>query len=114
MRWRFGLALAAGVLLCLGSAGTAQAHPRDNKCFDKIHKEQRKLERDIAKHGFFSRQAQHRRVKIERMREACGYGRWGFFGDRDDRWRGSDRNQRWDRYDDRWQREQRRGRGRWR
>jgi len=89
----FLLTGALGAALLLGGATAAQA--RDN-CWDRIHCEEHKLQRDIRRHGIFSRQAQHRRAKIHRLRERCGVGFWGW---RDDRGRGRGR---WDRGDWRW------------
>lgn len=81
-------ALAAAFVLA--GAGVAQA---DN-CRDRIQREEFKLQRDIRRHGLFSRQAQNRRFKIQRMRRQCGPSFWGW---RDDRGHG-----RWDRDDRRW------------
>jgi type II secretory pathway component PulJ len=91
MRGRLFLSLAAGALLMLGAASTAQAdHRNDRKCFERVRSEQNKLERDIRRHGFFSRQAQHRRERLAQLRRSCGYG-GGFF------WRDGGRDNRWDR-----------------
>lgn len=89
---------ALGAALLLGGADTAQAdhRARDRQCWDRINREEHKLHRDIRRHGIFSRQAQHRRAKIHRLRQQCG---GNFFDWRDDRGRGRGR---WDRDDDRW------------
>ncbi len=94
MKWNKLLwGAAAGLALSLGAAQPAQAdHRRDaEKCFRKVQKEEDKLDRDIRKHGWRSRQAHNRREKIARLRQECGarYG-WGRDG-----WRDDDR--RWDR-----------------
>ena len=73
MKWQAGLlAVAAGTLLFLGSAGTAKAHPSNRQCFERIQREQGKLQREIRRHGVFSRQAQNRRTAIARLRHQCG------------------------------------------
>ena len=104
IRWKNAfLTATAGALLFLGAAATAKARP-DRNCSARINSETRKLERDVRKHGFFSRQAQQRRVKIDRLRQQCGFG--GLFGrDRfDRRWQQQNRNR------DRWGRDNLRGR----
>ncbi len=108
MKWKgVLLASAAGLMLSLAAAQPAQADRNDrgygrddrygrdrDKCFDKVRKEQDKLERDIRKHGWNSRQARNRREKIQRTRYQCAdrYG-WGRYG-RDDGWWGRDRRDR--------------------
>jgi hypothetical protein len=98
-------ALATAFLLT--GATTAEAH---NTCLDRIHREEHKLQRDLRRHGWNSRQVQHRRQKIFRLRQQCGSS---FFGlnrrndrrwDRDDDWRWRDRrhDRDWDRR--RWRR----------
>ena len=107
----FFLAGALGAALLLGGATTAQAdhRDRDRQCWERINREEHKLQRDIRRHGIFSRQAQHRRAKIHRLRQQCGVGFWGWRDDRgwgrgrwdrDDDWRWRDR-----RRDDRWRRD---------
>jgi hypothetical protein len=98
MNWKRNLLRAAlsGTLL-LGAAllpsGTALA--RD--CSDRIRSEEIKLRRDIERHGFFSRQAAHRREKLNELRESCARENRRFFSGRD-----RDRNGRWhDRDNDR-------------
>lgn len=84
-------------------ANTAEAHP-DRNCGNRIRSEQNKLERDVRKHGWNSRQAQQRRIKINRLRQQCGGNFWGLWrGDRDGRW---DRDR--DRDDRRWRNNDRR------
>jgi hypothetical protein len=105
MKWKSVLlASAAGLLFSLGGAQSASADHRDDnrndrnqrQCYDKIRKEQDKLERDIRKHGWNSRQAQQRRTKVQRLRSQCGGSFWGRDGrnGRDDGWFGRDRNRR--------------------
>lgn len=107
MKWR-GLfltgALAAAFMFV--GADTAQAH--DN-CSVRLNREEQHLQRDIRRHGFYSRQAQHRRQRIAELRRECysRFGRrWDNDRDRDDRrwdnrrdrndWRNRDRDR------DRW------------
>jgi hypothetical protein len=86
-RWKAGLLGVAAALLLFGGATTAQ--PRyDRNCSARIEREIRKLDRDIRRHGFFSRQAQHRREIIRRLRAECSYPGW--------------RNRRWFRSYDPW------------
>lgn len=92
MRWKTALGTAAaGLFFSLAGAGAVQAH---DSCFDRIHKEEHKLQRDVRRHGWDSRQAHNRRVKIDRLRWQCGRSRW----------RGDDR------WDDRWENGRSRGR----
>lgn len=88
------LTATTGALLFLGGAATAEARP-DRNCSARINREVNKLEREIRRHGFFSRQAQQRRIKIDRMRQQCGFaGLWG--RGRDDRsWQRQNRNRGW-------------------
>ncbi len=66
------LIAAVGALALFVLPGAAQARDRNDKCFQRIRKEEVKLERDIQKHGYFSRQADNRREKIARLRTSCG------------------------------------------
>lgn len=89
MNWKSGVCaavLGAGLLL----AGASSAQARD--CYHQIRREEEKLARDIRKHGFYSRQAEHRRIQLSRLRDRCGFGR--FDGRRLDR--------RYDRFDRPW------------
>ncbi len=78
------LAAALGGLLLLGSATPTQARDRDDKCAQRIHKAEEKLEREIHRHGEHSRQARNSRRNLEKARASCRGER-----DRDDR-RGRD------------------------
>ena len=108
MNWKTGLAgLSLGVGMLFTGAGTARA----DDCFRRLQREELQLRRDIGRHGFYSRQADHRRQRIERLRWQCsgfrggdrrwdqgrgGRGRHGF----DHRWNsgfGSGHDRRWDR-----------------
>lgn len=89
-----------GAAFLLAGAGTAQAD-HDRNCGNRVRNEQYKLQREIQRHGYYSRQAQHRREGLLRLRRQCGISLWG--------WRDNDRDGRWGR-DDRWDRNDRRGR----
>ncbi len=107
MNWKAGLLSAAlGGILLFGGAAATQARDRDDKCFERMRREEQKLDRDINRHGFNSRQAQHDREKLREARDRCrgeSNRRWrNGDGDRDGRW-GRDRHR--DR-DDRWHRDQ--------
>jgi len=106
-RNRWWLAATAGLLLSLAGAQPARAdygHDR-RECERRIEKEEYKLEKEIRKHGWRSRQAERQREKLFRLRRECGDrngwgrndGRYGRNGDRrDDRRDGRDRYGRWD------------------
>src|SRR5712692_3979868 len=97
-------ALGAAVLLggILLSGTTAQAAD----CRDRIRAEERELDRNIRRHGYYSRQAEKDRRELQSMRASCGYGGrgWGGWGrrrgdgdnDRDDRGRNW-RHREWER-----------------
>ncbi len=95
--WRGTLVSAAlGGALLLGvsfvPSGTAQARDRDDQCFERLRREESKLDRDANRHGFFSRQAQNDRRRIQQLRGQCRFeGRRFRRGDgdfdRDDRGR---------------------------
>lgn len=74
------LAAALGGFLLLGSVAPAQARDRDDKCAQRIHKAEEKLEKEIRRHGEHSRQAGKRRRELENARRGCRGDR-----DRDDR-----------------------------
>ncbi len=70
--WKGALLHAAlGGAMLLGSmlltSGTAQAAD----CRERIRNEEWKLQRDVNRHGFFSRQARHDRQRIAELREGC-------------------------------------------
>jgi len=70
------LAVMLGALVMFGGAGVAQAADRDDACYRKISKEERELDRAIRRHGFYSRQADHERRELDRLRWECGRARW--------------------------------------
>jgi len=66
--------IALGAFMILGGAGTARANDRRN-CGEKIAYEQHELDRAIARHGYYSRQADHERRELDRLYAKCRY-RW--------------------------------------
>lgn len=62
-------ALAGGFLL-LGGAATVRADDYDS-CRRNVDKWEDKLERDIHRHGQYSRQANHDRHELGEARESC-------------------------------------------
>jgi len=63
-------AILLGVLAMFGAAGTASA---EDWCAKQIRPEQHELDRAIAHHGYYSRQADHERRELERIRAECRY-----------------------------------------
>jgi len=57
----------------VGGAGAAQAsgRDRDDACYRKIHNEERELDRAINRHGYYSRQADHERRELDKLRDRC-------------------------------------------
>jgi hypothetical protein len=86
-----GALLLGGILL---SSGVARADDWNRACQGKIRAEERELQRNIRRHGFYSRQANHDRRELQALRERCyRSGRWNGDGDRDDRrWGRRDRD----------------------
>ena len=82
-----------GFFLLLGSATSAQAHDRD-ACYRRINKAEWKLDEAVEHHGYYSRQAEHRRHELREARERC--------------WR--ERHEWWDRHENRWRRDREWGR----
>jgi len=71
---KFAMLAAAlgGVLLFAGAPATrAQDHDRDEKCEQRIHNAEAKLQKEIARHGEQSRQAEKRRHELEQVRQSC-------------------------------------------
>jgi len=70
-------AVAFGGLLLLGTPGTVRAADQGPRCEQRLRQEQFELDRAIARHGFYSRQAEHERRELNRLRYECGYrGGW--------------------------------------
>ncbi len=79
-------AVLCGLLLFAGAPGAA-AHGSE-KCRRRIARAEWKLERAIARHGYFSRQAERRRYELRETRERC----WLESSRRHRRHRGYDRD----------------------
>lgn len=65
------LAAVLSAFLLFGGATPAQAHDRDDNCSRRIHRAEEKLEREIYRHGYYSRQAQHQRHELQEERQRC-------------------------------------------
>jgi hypothetical protein len=63
-------AIILGVLAMFGAVGTASA---DDWCVRHIRHEQHELDKAIAHHGYYSRQADHERRELDRIRSECRY-----------------------------------------
>jgi len=61
--------LLGGFVAMGGMATTARA---DDDCYRKIDQQEYKLQRDIDRHGFNSRQADRDRRELAELRERCG------------------------------------------
>lgn len=66
-------ALMLGALVMFGGAGVAQANDRDDACYRRIAKEERELDRAVARHGYYSRQAENERREIARLQWECSH-----------------------------------------
>ena len=70
-------AVAFGGLLLMGLPSLARAADARPTCEQRLRQEQFELDRAIARHGFYSRQAENERREISRLRYECGYrDRW--------------------------------------
>jgi hypothetical protein len=70
----YGIAL--GGLMLLGTGGAAQA-ANGPVCDRRIAHERLELDRAVARHGFYSGQANFDRRQLARLRYECGYrDRW--------------------------------------
>ena len=65
------LTYALGIFFLMGSVGIAQADNWDHKCYERINHEQRELDKAVARHGFYSRQAEHERHELNRLEAGC-------------------------------------------
>ena len=104
MAWKTSLlsmALSGAVLLggITLMSTTAQARDRDRGCRD-VSKEERELQRNIRRYGYYSRQAENDRRELARMRADC----WRNNGNNRGFWRGDGNNdlRRWRNRDGRW------------
>jgi len=84
MRNKLLLTLAAGTLLMLGSAATADAqyYRSRSRCEQRIRQLERNVNHYERRDGYFSRNARRERQKLYETRRNCGYawwsGRWIF------------------------------------
>jgi hypothetical protein len=67
------LGVALSGLMLVGTAGTARADDGRERCGERINHEQRELDRAIARHGYYSRQADRERRELNRLRYQCRY-----------------------------------------
>ncbi|GEM_PF-1854539 len=103
MNWKTVLRSTALVgAMLLGGALLPGATAQARDCYDRIRDQEWKLQRDIERHGYYSRQARHDRHELGELRQSCR-----FEGRRDRRWGGDNRqdNRRWGRNGDRDDRE---------
>ena len=74
---KLGLAAALTGCMLLGSAIPAMANDRDwrdrERCEQRIHRAQDRLQREAYRHGEYSRQAERARHELREAREQC---RW--------------------------------------
>jgi hypothetical protein len=90
-------AIALGAALMFLGATAARADNWNRGCDARIRNEQRDLQRDINRYGFFSRQAQNERAELRRIQDSCrGNGWFRGNGDRDRDW---NRDNQWRRGD---------------
>ena len=92
------LAVAALSAFLLFVGAPALSADEGHECRERIEKAEAKLEKEIRKYGWRSRQAEKRRADLNAARERCWnqYHRW--YSGRDHNWH-NDRD--WDRDDDR-------------
>jgi hypothetical protein len=67
------LAVALGLLVVFGGAASADAADWHRDCDRKIAHEQRDLDRAIARHGYYSHQAERERRELDRLYAQCRY-----------------------------------------
>jgi len=89
-------ALAVGFMF-FGNATNVRADDRES-CYQNVQNLERKLDRDVDRHGADSRQARHDRHEMEEARDSCqrrfgAYDRDRDHHDNDDRDRDRDRYQ---------------------
>jgi hypothetical protein len=94
------VATLAGGFMFFGNATNVRADDRES-CYQNVQNLERKLDRDVERHGADSRQAKHDRHEMEEARDSCrrrfgDYDRDRDHHDNDDRDR--DRYNRDDRY----------------
>jgi hypothetical protein len=81
----------AGGFMFFGNATNVRADDRES-CYQNVQNLERKLERDVDRHGADSRQAKHDRHEMEEARDKCqrrfgDYDRDREHHDNDDRYR---------------------------
>lgn len=95
MSWKRSLLKGVlGSAVILGAMALSSAPALANSC-GKVREERRELNRAIARHGYWSPQAQHERRDLRNAEASC-YG--GPFRDRNRRWRDWD-DRRWRHHD---------------
>lgn len=67
------LGIIVGALVALGGATAASANGWERHCDKRIAHEQHELDRAIAHHGYYSRQANHERRELDRLYAECRY-----------------------------------------
>ncbi len=69
---RGGLALAVvGAFLLFGAAPQLTARSHESNCVKRMRKAEQKVEKEVKRHGQYSRQAQDARQKLEEARLSC-------------------------------------------
>lgn len=66
-------AAVLGLTMLIGTAVPALAYDRDDYCYRNVRKAEWRLNRAVNRHGWASREAQHRRRELARMRAHCRY-----------------------------------------
>jgi hypothetical protein len=69
------LGIALGAVMIFGGASSARASGWGGRCEERIEHEQHELDRAIERHGYYSRQADHERRELARLRDECRYRR---------------------------------------
>jgi len=81
MRTSLAAAMAVGLMM-LGGVATAKAESRDS-CRRNVDKWEDRLERDVHRFGYDSRQARHDRHELGEARESCEHRFGNYWHDRD-------------------------------
>ena len=92
------VAALAGGFMFFGNATNVRADDRDS-CYQNVQNLERKLDRDVDRHGADSRQARHDRHEMEEARDSCQRRFGDYDRDRDrDHHDNDDRDRDRDRY----------------
>ena len=93
MSWKRSLLKAVlGSAVILGAMAVSSVPALADSCA-KVREERRELNRAIARHGYWSPQAEHERRDLRNAEASCYRSRGRNWGDRDDRrWRHHDRD----------------------